>query len=60
MWISPKDADLTVLQYPTGKDVSVFSTVNIRIGEFVVMVSNVFVFIAFRRFLNALKKRRNE
>ncbi|EQD75659.1 Transposase [mine drainage metagenome] len=57
MWIPPEDADPTVLQYPTRKSVSVFGAVNIRTGEFVGMVSNVFNVITFRRFLTVLKNR---
>ena len=57
MWIPPEDADPAVLQYPTRKGVSVFGAVNIRTGEFVGMVSNVFNAITFMRFLAVLKKR---
>ena len=57
MWVPPEDADPTVLQYPTRKGVSVFGAVNIRTGEFVGMVSNVFNAITFGRFLAVLKKR---
>ena len=54
MWIPPEDRDPTVLQYPTRKGVSVFGAVNIRTGEFVGMVSNVFNATTFRRFLTVL------
>lgn len=57
MWVPPEDADPTVLQFPTRKGVSVFGAVNIRTGEFVGMVSNVFNAITFRRFLTVLTKR---
>ena len=57
MWVPPEDADSTVLQYPTRKGVSIFGAVNIRTGEFVGMVSNVFNAITLKRFLTVLKKR---
>ena len=57
MWVPPEDADPMVLQYPTREGVSVFGAVNIRTGEFVGMVSNVFNAITFKRFLTVLKKR---
>ncbi len=57
MWISPEDNDPTMLQYPTRKCASVFGAVNIRTGEFVGMVSNVFNTITFVRFLTTLMKR---
>ncbi len=57
MWIPPEDKDPTMLQYPTRKGVSVFGAVNIRTGEFVGMVSNVFNAITFGKFLTVLMKR---
>ncbi len=59
MWVAPEDAHPAVMQYPTRKCVSVFCAVNIRTGEFVGMVSEVFNPITFRRFLTVLKKRGN-
>ena len=42
MWIPPEDKDSSVLQYHTRKGTSVFGAVNIRTGEFVGMMLDVF------------------
>jgi len=60
MWVPPEDKDPIVLHAPTRKSVACFGAVNLRTGQFVRTICQVFNAVTFQRFLAQLLRHRTQ